>query len=178
MADIAKLGLVSVGADTPGGLFTAETSISALVLLLRYLRNTITATLPEITQIPETVFAFPLQTNGMLATPFLVMIGKAPRPGDAAVGELLQILTFEFVYVHVSVFAGVVDMQEYVRNQLVKLQRAFLHDYRQGGYCNATRLVSAPIDHLNTYQKLFAEQAQPVTALEMTLEFDVIEVEA
>lgn len=174
MAGIAKSGATVIGAGHT--LYTADTSVSSLVLLIREIRQTIVATLPEIVEIPETIDVFITDpTTGQFITPIIVMIGKTPRRGDSAVGEDLQILPFDFVYIASSVVVDIVDMQEYVRDRLVLLKRALLLNYRQNGYCNDTRLVEDPIDHENQYKKLFASQSQGLTALVLTVEFDVIE---
>lgn len=174
MSAVVKAGSVAIGAGH--NLFAAEVSnVAPLATLIRQLRHTIHATLPEITEVPETQDQQPVGTDGLLNTPFLALVGHAPRPADSAVNDQTQTYTFDFVYVVPDVQVGVVDMQENVRDRLRVLNRALMADYRQSGAANATRLVSDPGETGNRYKNIFVDSTQPVTALELTMEFDVIE---
>lgn len=178
---LAKMGVVAVGPNLPfgsggSGMFVPEiVNYSQTSLLIPHLRQTIKTVLTEIVEVPDTIFAMPVDSAGLLRLPLLALIGRTPRQGEAATNDTTQILPVDFVYVQANVVSGVPDVQAYERDRLMLLQRALVADYRQGGAANATRIVNTALDHLTEYQKLFADDAQPVTAMVMTAEFDVID---
>lgn len=169
---LVAVSLKAIGAGD--SLYTPETQGSPIVILFRALRSAITATLPEVTAVPEGTSVFRTLSDAT-PYPFLAMVGRQPRPADAAVRDTTQTVPVDFLYVHRAVVAGIADVQEFIRGELHLLQRALLANYRQSGAANTTRLIETPVEYLNAYRKEISDLDQPLLILVMSMEFDVIE---
>lgn len=168
-----KVGMVD-GAQT-GPTFQPGNLIDAL-------RANAKAALSEITDFPEALMPALIGDSGSdgLALPYLALIAQQPQPVEMAVNDIAQWVAVDFVYVTETVEDGVTDTGQVVRRRLGVLMDRLFGDFHQSATGIArlvimTDLVSTPLDRQTQYNQFFATQAEPITALSVTMRFLVWE---